>query len=315
MDTGHPDRGEGPAGGRGRAAAAPSVAIVTGASSGIGRATAVALARAGHTVAIGYRTDRAAAGRTAALAGGRTVLLPLDLADPAAAARAVHGAADRLGGLDILVNCAGVNRRSPVLDETLDDWQRILTVDLSGPFACAQAAARRMVRQGRGGRIVNVTSVHEFTPIVGGAAYCAAKGGLGELTKVLALELAPYGITVNAVSPGETATRMNGATDEYDTPDGADTPDTPDGADPGTPADAARPARFAPRPAIPVGRPGRAAEVAAAIVHLTGPDAAYTTGISLTVDGGLSLMSAVANQRDAAHERPGDARHPAGRPA
>ncbi|MFF2952394.1 SDR family oxidoreductase [Kitasatospora sp. NPDC057965] len=277
----HPDGGDG--GGR-----PPSVAVVTGASSGIGRAVAVALARAGHAVAIGYRTDLAAARRTAELAGGRTLLLPLDLAEPAAAARAVHGAADRLGGIDILVNSAGINRRSPVLDETLDDWRRILAVDLTGPFACAQAAARRMVRQGRGGRIVNVTSVHEFTPIPGGAAYCAAKGALGGLTRVMALELAPYGITVNAVSPGETATRMNGVLDDH-VLDGHRL----DGRGLGTLA----------RPAIPVGRPGRAAEVAAAIVHLTGPDAAYTTGVSLTVDGGLSLTSAVANQRDAAHER------------
>ncbi|WP_406206369.1 SDR family oxidoreductase [Kitasatospora sp. NBC_01560] len=262
----------------------PSVAIVTGASSGIGRATAVALARGGHTVAIGYRTDRAAARRTAALAGGRTMLLPLDLADPVSAARAVDGASEHLGGLDILVNCAGINHRSPALAETLADWERILRVDLTGPFACLQAAARRMVRQGRGGRIVNVTSVHEFTPILGGGAYCAAKGGLGALTKVLALELAPHGITVNAVSPGETATRMNGVPDDG-------------GPDDGDPARQAR-------PGIPVGRPGRAAEVAAAIVHLTSPDAAYTTGVSLTVDGGLSLMSAVANQRDALHQSP-----------
>ncbi|MFF2656069.1 SDR family oxidoreductase [Kitasatospora sp. NPDC058032] len=276
----HPDGG-----GDGRP---PSVAVVTGASSGIGRAVAVALARAGHAVAIGYRTDLAAARRTAELAGGRTVLLPLDLADPAAAARAVHGAADRLGGIDILVNSAGINRRSPVLDETLDDWWRILAVDLTGPFACAQAAARRMVRQGRGGRIVNVTSVHEFTPIPGGAAYCAAKGALGGLTRVMALELAPYGITVNAVSPGETATRMNGVLDDHVLDN-----HRLGGHDLGALA----------RPAIPVGRPGRAAEVAAAIVHLTGPGAAYTTGVSLTVDGGLSLTSAVANQRDAAHER------------
>ena len=129
-----------------------------------------------------------------------------------------------------------------------------------------------MVAQGRGGRIVNVTSVHEFLPILGGASYCAAKGGLGELTKVLALELAPYGITVNAVSPGETATPMNGVPDDQD-------------------ADSLA------RPAIPAGRPGRAAEVAAAIVHLAAPEAAYTTGITLTVDGGLSLMSAIANQQ------------------
>ncbi|MER5349949.1 SDR family oxidoreductase [Kitasatospora sp. NPDC002551] len=265
----HPDGGAWP----------PTVAVVTGASSGIGRAAAVALARAGHAVAIGYRTDRAAARRTAALAGGRTMLLPLDLADPAAAARAVHAAAEQLGGIDILVNSAGINHRSPVLEESLDDWRRILAVDLTGPFACAQAAARRMVAQGRGGRIVNVTSVHEFTPILGGAAYCAAKGALGGLTRVMALELAPHGITVNAVSPGETATRMNGVLDDRDL-------------------------TGHPRPGIPVGRPGRAAEVAAAIVHLTGPDAAYTTGVSLTVDGGMSLMSAVANQRDAVHEKP-----------
>ncbi|MFE7561505.1 SDR family oxidoreductase [Kitasatospora sp. NPDC057500] len=255
-----------------------TVAVVTGASSGIGRAVAIALAHAGHAVAIGYRTDRAAARRTAELAGGRTMLLPLDLADPAAAARAVHGAAEQLGGIDILVNSAGINHRSPVLEENLDDWQRILAVDLTGPFACAQAAARRMVGQGRGGRIVNVTSVHEFTPVLGGSAYCAAKGALGGLTRVMALELAPYGITVNAVSPGETATRMNGVLDDRDLSALA-------------------------RPAIPVGRPGRASEVAAAVVHLTGPDAAYTTGVSLTVDGGLSLMSAIANQRDAAHEQ------------
>ncbi|MDH6575359.1 SDR family oxidoreductase [Kitasatospora sp. MAP5-34] len=251
-------------------------AVVTGASSGIGRATAVALARAGHAVAVGYRTDRAGAERTARLAG-QGLVFPLDLADPEAAALAVDRAAEQLGGLDVLVNCAGVNRRSPALEETLLDWQRILTIDLTGPFACAQAAARRMVAQGRGGRIVNVTSVHEFLPILGGASYCAAKGGLGELTKVLALELAPYGITVNAVSPGETATPMNGVPDDQD-------------------------AAGLARPAIPVGRPGRAVEVAAAIAHLAAPEAAYTTGITLTVDGGLSLMSAIANQRYAAEQ-------------
>ncbi len=252
-------------------------AVVTGASSGIGRATAVALARAGHAVAIGYRTDRAGAERTAAGLAGQGLVFPLDLADPEAAAQAVDRAASRLGGIDVLVNCAGINRRSPALEESLLDWQRILTVDLTGPFACAQAAARRMVAQGRGGRIVNVTSVHEFLPILGGASYCAAKGGLGELTKVLALELAPYGITVNAVSPGETATPMNGVPDQQD-------------------------AAELRRPAIPVGRPGRAAEVAAAIAHLAAPEAAYTTGITLTVDGGLSLMSAIANQQYASEK-------------
>ncbi|AUG80775.1 hypothetical protein CFP65_6107 [Kitasatospora sp. MMS16-BH015] len=257
-------------------------AIVTGGSSGIGRAVVLALAAAGHQVAVGYRSDRAGAVRTAELAG-QGLVFALDLADPAGAAAAVGRAAERLGQVDVLVNCAGVNRRSPVLTETLAEWQRILTVDLTGPFACAQEAARRMVALGRGGRIVNVTSVHEYVPILGGASYCAAKGGLGELTKVMALELAPYGITVNAVSPGETATPMNGV------PDGQDAAEYP-------------------RPEIPLGRPGRAAEVAAAVAHLAAPEAAYTTGVTLTVDGGLSLTAALANQRYAAITENGDPR-------
>lgn len=250
------------------------LAIVTGASSGIGRATAIALAQRGYDVAVGYRSDAAGASATASAvhrAGQRTATFRLDLADPPAAADAVEQAAAELGGLDVFVNNAGINRRAPLLEETLADWQRVLTVNLTGPFACAQAAARRLVAQDRGGRIINLTSVHELVPIAGGSSYCAAKGGLGLLTKVMALELAPYGITVNAVSPGETATPMNGVPDDLDAAD-------------------------IQRPAIPVGRPGRAREVAALIAYLAEPDAAYTTGVSITVDGGLTLMSAIANQ-------------------
>lgn len=251
------------------------LAIVTGASSGIGRATAIALAKRGYDVGVGYCGNAAGASATASavrLAGRQTRTFRLDLADPQAAADAVDQAVAELGGLDVFVNNAGVNRRAPFLEEALADWQRVLTVDLTGPFACAQAAARQMVAQSRGGRIVNITSVHEFIPINGGSAYCAAKGGLGLLTKVMALELAPHRITVNAVSPGETATPMNGVSDDFD-------------------------AAGIRRPAIPVGRPGRAQEVAALITYLAGPDAAYTTGVSITVDGGLTLTSAIANQQ------------------
>lgn len=251
------------------------LAVVTGASSGIGRASAIALAQRGYDVAVGYRSDAAGASVTATAVGHegrRAETFQLDLVDPPAAAAAVEQAAAALGGLDVFVNNAGVNQRASFLDETLTDWQRILTVNLTGPFACAQAAARHMVAHGRGGRIINLTSVHEFVPIIGGSSYCAAKGGLGLLTKVMALELAPYGITVNAVSPGETATPMNGVPDDLDAAD-------------------------IHRPAIPAGRPGRAREVAALIAYLAGPDAAYTTGVSITVDGGLTLMSAIANQQ------------------
>jgi NAD(P)-dependent dehydrogenase (short-subunit alcohol dehydrogenase family) len=251
------------------------LAIVTGASSGIGRAAAIALAQREYHVGVGYRGDAAGASVTATAVrqvGQRAKIFHLDLADPPAAAAAVDQTVAELGGLDVFVNNAGINRRAPFLEETLADWQRVLTVDLTGPFACAQAAARHMVAQGRGGRIINITSVHEFVPIAGGSSYCAAKGGLGLLTKVMALELAPYGITVNAVSPGETATPMNGVPDDLDAADIR-------------------------RPAIPVGRPGRAREVAALIGYLAEPDAAYTTGVSITIDGGLALMSAIANQK------------------
>ena len=106
--------------------------------------------------------------------------------------------ADALGGLDVFVNNAGTGHETPFLEVPLDEWQRVLDVDLTGAFLCAQEAARRMVAAGNGGRIVNVTSVHEHVPLGGAAAYCAAKGGLGLLTKVMALELAEHGITVNA---------------------------------------------------------------------------------------------------------------------
>lgn len=253
------------------------VAIVTGASSGIGKATAIALARRGFTMGIGYCRDAAGARHTAQqveAAGADWRLFALDQSQPESAADTVTTLIDALGGVGVFVNNAGVNRRSSVLEENLRDWDRTLTTDVTGPFFCAQAAARRMVAAGDGGRIVNVTSVHEHVPILGGAAYCTAKAGLGLLTKVMALELAPYGITVNAISPGETATPMNGVGEDVD-------------------------AAQLTRPGIPAGRPGRVAEIASLIAYLASDDAAYLTGASLLVDGGLSLMAAIPNQKQA----------------
>lgn len=250
------------------------IAIVTGASSGIGKATAIALAEKGFSVGLGYASNAEGNRRTAAEVesrGGRALGFRIDLANPEASARKVEEVIDKLGGVDVFVNNAGVNRRASILEESLEDWQRILTINATAPFLCAQAVARRMVAQGRGGRIVNVTSVHELVPIMGGSAYCASKGALGLLTKVMALELACYGITVNAVSPGETATPMNGVPEDLD-------------------------AQHLARPKIPLGRPGRPREIAALIAFLAEPAAEYITGVSITVDGGLLLMSAIPNQ-------------------
>ncbi len=250
------------------------IAIITGASSGIGKATAILLGERGFNVGIGYRSNPEGAQQAAAAVkshGGQALIFQMDMADPVASAKAVDKAAEVLGGVDVFVNNAGVNRRASCLEESLEDWNRILTINSTGPFLCAQAAARRMVAQKRGGRIINVTSVHELVPIMGGSAYCASKGALGLLTKVMALELAPHGISVTAVSPGETATPMNGVPEDVD-------------------------AAKISRPKIPYGRPGRSREVAALIAHLASPDAAYITGVTISVDGGLMLMSAIANQ-------------------
>jgi NAD(P)-dependent dehydrogenase (short-subunit alcohol dehydrogenase family) len=170
----------------------------------------------------------------------------------------------------VLVNNAGQGTSTPALEISLDDWQRVLDISLTGAFLASQEAARRMVAAGEGGRIVNVTSVHEHVPLEGAAPYCAAKGGLGMLTKVLALELAEHGITVNSVAPGEIATPMTGNED----------------VDP----------RTVERPGIPAGRPGDAREIAATVAFLAAPEASYLTGQSIVVDGGMTLMAAVANQ-------------------
>ncbi|MEV4483031.1 SDR family oxidoreductase [Micromonospora coxensis] len=245
----------------------PRTAVVTGADSGIGKACAVALAEAGFDIGITWYGDPDGARRTVdevRATGRRCETAELDLTRLPGAAVVVDELADRLGGIGVLVNNAGTGASTPFVDTPWEQWREVLAVDLDGPFLCAQRAARRMRATGRGGRIVNITSVHEHAPRVGSAAYCAAKGGLGLLTRVMAQELAADGITVNAVAPGEIATPMTGQED----------------VDPFTQE----------RPGVPVGRPGDAREVAAVVALLASPAAAYVTGASWPVDGGMLLM-------------------------
>ncbi len=248
-----------------------SVAVVTGADSGIGKATAVVLAGRGFDIGFTWHDDEEGAQGTASEIGqrGRRVeSRQLDLTDEGAGPRAIGELADALGGIDVLVNNAGTGHTTPFLELGLDEWRRVLEVDLTAAFTVAQEAARRMVAAGRGGRIINITSIHEHVPLKQASAYCAAKGGLGLLTKVMALELTEHGITVNSVAPGETATPLTGAHDVD--PEDIDRAQT-----------------------IPTGRPGHTREIAAAVAYLASPEASYTTGSSLVVDGGLTLMAAV----------------------
>jgi NAD(P)-dependent dehydrogenase (short-subunit alcohol dehydrogenase family) len=249
------------------------IAIVTGSDSGIGRATAVALAQAGHDVGVTWHSDEEGAQRTAQevrAAGRRAEVARLDLSDPPAAATVIEQLADALGGLDALVNNAGGGNAGPFLDVELDDFEATIRRNVLGTFATAQAGARRMVRDGTRGRIVIVTSIHEHLPLPAATDYVSAKHALGGLTKNMAIELAEHGITVNAVAPGQIATEMTGNED----------------VDP----------QSVQRPKIPAGRPGDAREIAAMIVALVGPGSGYTTGASLIVDGGLGLVGpALAN--------------------
>ncbi len=245
----------------------PSRAIVTASDSGIGKATAVALARAGLDVGITWHRDSDGAEATAEEVrshGRQAYVARLDTTDLESCAGVVDGLAEQLGGLDVFVNNAGTGDGTAFLDLDLATWRNTLATDLDGAFACLQAAARHLVRQGRGGRLIAVTSVHEHQPRVGSSAYDAAKHGLGGLVKTIAIELGAHGITANAVAPGEIATPMTDQTDEDPTQ--------------------------TERPGIPLGRPGHAYEIADVVAFLASPAASYVTGASWVVDGGMLQM-------------------------
>jgi glucose 1-dehydrogenase len=241
-------------------------ALVTGAGSGIGRAAALRLAKDGWAVAaVDIDGDRAAA--TAAAIGadqGSAVGLTADVADEDEITAAVDQARERLGPLGAFVGSAGVLSVSPALDLPAAEWRRVLDINLTGAFLATRAAARLMVAEGAGGRIVQVASVHSVAPGRGVAHYDASKGGLLMLVRSLALELAPHQITVNAIGPGLIQTNL-------------------------TPPDPVYLGQVV--PTIPLNRPGQPEDVAGAIAFLCGPEASYLTGTMIVIDGGMLLTA------------------------
>ena len=244
-------------------------ALVTGAGSrGIGRAIAEALGAEGADVAVHYYGDGGVAGELVErlrASGRRAVAMPADLAEPVAARALVRGAIDELGGLDVVVCCAAVLSRIPFLDLTDAEWDRVHAVNLRGYFAVGQEAARHMVARKAGGRIIMVSSVNQVTVNRGIAHYVATKGGVMQLAKAMALELAPAGITVNLIAPGTIETDLNRsflARSEN---------------------------RQSKLGLIPMDRIGRPEDIAGAAVYLASDAAAYVTGATIVVDGGLTL--------------------------
>lgn len=243
------------------------VALVTGAGSGIGRGIATRFALEGAHVAVNYLPggDRkvAAEAEVAAFATP-SIAVAADVSKRAEVEAMVAEVVKQLGRIDIVVNNAGIEIKRPFLEVTDDEWNKVLNVNLYGSFVVSQAAARQMAKQGNGGKIIYISSVHEDIPFPEFTAYCASKGGVRMMMRNLAMELAPHQINVNNIAPGAIATPINQAVLN----------------DPQASKNAIS--------EIPWGRFGKPEEVASVAVFLAGDESEYVTGSTYYVDGGLT---------------------------
>jgi glucose 1-dehydrogenase len=245
-------------------------AIVTGSDSGIGRAIALELARQGAAVTINYHKNADAADATLkeiADAGGKAQVIQADVSSVADIGKLVEGTVAAFGRLDILVNNAGMETRTSTLETTEHEFDMVIAIDLKSAFFGVQAAARQMIKQGGGGRIINISSIHEDWPMPGNAPYCLAKGGVRMLTRTAGVELAPHGITVVGVAPGAVHTPI----DEV------------------TLSDPVAKARL--EKAIPLGRVAEPEEIARLVAFLASDEASYGTATTYVADGGMMQAS------------------------
>jgi glucose 1-dehydrogenase len=246
------------------------VAVVTGAATGIGKAIAKGMAQEGASVVIDYVGDPKlanAAVEEIQKAGGKAVAIPADISKPDQVSGLIQQTLAALGRLDIFVNNAGLEYKHPFTEYPFDLWEKVIAVDLTGPFLCAQAAAKAMIQQGTGGRILNISSIHEDLPMPTNAPYCAAKGGLRMLMRTIAVELAPHKITVNNVAPGAIFTPIDADVE----------------------ADPAIEKKLMAE--IPLGRWGKPEEVASLVIFLASDAAGYCTGSTFFIDGGMLRQS------------------------
>lgn len=246
------------------------VAVVTGGNSGIGESIALELARQGADVVIDYVThpdETVTLEEQITRLGARSIGVKADVSKVEDLQRLVDEAVSVFGRLDIMVNNAGVETRSSILDTTEDQFDKVLSIDLKSAFFGTQIAARQMIKQGGGGRIINITSVHEEWPMPGNTPYCLAKGGMKMLTRTAGVELAPHNILVVGVGPGAVATPINLSTMQ----------------------DPEKLAQL--NAAIPLGRMAQPGEIASVVGFLAGDGASYLTSTTIFADGGIMQAS------------------------